>query len=339
MRTGLAAVGLLGATALLWGWCRVAAAESAADAETLLQLAQADEDAGAFAQALRHDRAAIAAAPGSVWAERAADRIAWLDGRSEGNFAPLATLEHVRRHPELASDPAAVEALAHDAESFPPGLVRVEARMFVAEAWLGRLHRPADALAQLHAVSDDPEADPLTSRLAEREIVDTLVGDGRLSSACWEATAHASRLDPRFVKQTQALVRRRKLRGVALAELGAFTLLVGIALLRAFRRGALGEARTALRRLAPVAVAFAVYLAAAGGVLASQYESGNASPFVGLALAVLPLLFVARAWGAVGSDRAAARAGRAILCAVSVLAAAFVLLYSVNPAYLEGFGL
>ncbi len=31
-----------------------------------------------------------------------------------------------------------------------------------------------------------------------------------------------------------------------------------------------------------------------------------------------------------------ARAGRALICAVSVLAAAFVLLYAVNPAYLEG---
>ncbi len=44
-------------------------------------------------------------------------------------------------------------------------------------------------------------------------------------------------------------------------------------------------------------------------------------------------------WGAVGSEGAAPRAGRALLCAASVLAAAFLLLDLVNPTYLEGFGL
>jgi hypothetical protein len=343
MRTGLAAVALLGATALLGGACRVAwaAGEAVGDegAEALLQRAETDEDSGDFASALRHDRAAMAADPASVWAQRAAARIAWLRARSEGDFVPLARLEQVRRNPTLAADPGAVDGLAREADAFPPGPVRVEARMFVAEAWLGRMHRPVDALRELRAVSDDPEADPLTSRLAEREIVDALVGEGRLDEASAEATSHTDRLDPRFVKQTRALVRRRTVRRGALAELGAFALLAGVALVRALRRGALGETRAALRTIAPVAVAFLVYLAGVGGVLASQYESGNAAPFVRLALAVLPLLLLARAWGAVGSTRAAARTGRAVLCAVSVLAVAFVLLDAANPSYLEGFGL
>jgi hypothetical protein len=341
MRTGLAAVALLGGTAILWGWCGVALAvpDDTGEAERLYELGRADEDAGAFAQALTHDRASLAAAPGSVWAQRAGARIAWLDAHSEGGFVPLARLEQVRKNPSLASDPGAVDALARDAESFPPGQVRVEARMFVAEAWLGRLRRPADALPLLRAVSDDPRADPPSSRLAEREIVDTLVAEGRLDEATAEATSHASQLDPRFVKQTRALVRRRAVRDAAIAELGGFATLAAIALIRAFRRGALGEARAAIRSLAPVAAAFAVYLAGAGGLLASQYESGRAAPFVHLALAVLPLLLTARAWGSVGSTRWAARAGRAALCAVSVFAAAFVLLDAVNPTYLEGFGL
>ncbi len=186
--------------------------------DALFQLAQADEDAGAFAQALV-PRSGCQDRRGPVGACGPSERptwIAWLDGRSEGNLRlPLATLEHVRRHPELASDPAAVEALAHEAERAPqPGLVRVEARMFVAEAWLGRMHRPADALAQLHAVSDDPEADPLTSRLAEREIVDTLVGEGRALLGL--LGGHRAREPPRPTLREadrQALVRRRKLRG------------------------------------------------------------------------------------------------------------------------------
>jgi hypothetical protein len=341
MRTGLAAVALLGGAALLGGWCGVASAapDDPGEAERLYELGQADEDAGAFVQALAHDRASLAAAPGSVWAERAAARIAWLDAHSEGGFAPLARLEHVRKNPSLASDPDAVDALAHEAESFPPGQVRVEARMFVAEAWLGRLRRPADALPVLRAVSADPEADPSSSRLAEREIVDTLVSQGRLDEASAEATSHANRLDPLFVKQTRALLRRRALRAAAILELCGFGGLAAIALVRAFRRGALGEVRTAIRSLAPVAAAFAVYLAAAGGLLASKYESGHAAPFVHLALAVLPLLLLARAWGSVGSSRRAARAARAALCAISVFAAAFVLLDAESPTYLEGFGL
>ena len=341
MRTGLGAVALLGGAALLGGWCGAAAGapDDPSEAERLYELGQADEDALAFAQALAHDRASVAAAPDSAWARRAAARIAWLDARSEGGFVPLARLEQVRKNPSLASDPGAIDALAREAESFPPGQVRVEARMFVAEAWLGRLHRPADALPVLRALSDDPEADPLSSRLAEREIVDTLVTEGRLEEASAEATSHASRLDPRFVQQTRALLRRRAVRVAAIAELGGFVAIAAIALVRAFRRGALGVARTAIRSLGPVAVAFAVYLAGVGGLLASQYESGHAAPFVHLALAVLALLLLARAWGSVGSTRGAARAGRAALCAISVFAAAFVLLDAESPSYLEGFGL
>jgi hypothetical protein len=340
MRRGLAAVALL-VTALVGSPCRraTAAPEGGSEAETLYALGRAEEEAGAFARALAYDRASVAAAPGSVWAQRASARVAWLEARSEGDFGPLARLERVRRSPSLADDPEAVDALAREVRSFPPGKVRVEAQMFVAEAWLGRLRRPADALPLLRAVSDDPGADPLSSQLAERAIVDTLAGQGRLDEAAAEASSHAGRLDARFVKQARARARRRALRRGAIAELAGFAGLAAIALLRARRRGALGEARAALRGLAPVAVAFAAYVAAAGGLLASRYESGNAAPFVRLALAVLPLLLLARAWGSVGSARSAARIGRAALCAVSVFAAAFVLLDAVNPSYLEGFGL
>ena len=77
---------------------------------------------------------------------RAGDRAEWLRSRSEGDFVPLTRLEKLRRDPAQSSDPAAVDGLAHDADSFPPGMVRVEARMLVSEAWLGRLHRPDDAI-------------------------------------------------------------------------------------------------------------------------------------------------------------------------------------------------
>jgi hypothetical protein len=256
-----------------------------------------------------------------------------------GGQTPQERLDFVRLDPSRASNPDAIQLLAMDLDYFPPGPLQVQGRMFVAEAWRGRLHRPADALPLLRAVREDPEAPAVTARLAAREIVDTLVDEGRLDDATAEADAHADLLDPGFVRQTHKIVSRRTIRVVALAELGGFGGLVALALTRSLRRGALGEAGTAVRRIAPVAAVFAAYLAGLGGLLAARYESGNATPFVALGLLVLPLILLARAWGSVGSPEAVDRAGRAVLCALSVLAAAFLLLDAINSTYLEGFAL
>jgi putative copper export protein len=132
---------------------------------------------------------------------------------------------------------------------------------------------------------------------------------------------------------------RRGVRYGSAATLGAFGLLALIAMVRASRRQALDDAWQALRKVAPVAVVFVAFIALAGGTLASKYESGNATPFYALGLMVLPLVLLARAWGAVGSSSRAARASRALLCGGAIASAAFMLLESLNPAYLEGFGL
>jgi len=88
-----------------------------------------------------------------------------------------------------------------------------------------------------------------------------------------------------------------------------------------------------------VALPFVAFLAIGGGLLASKYESGNASPFVWLGAVVLPLLLLARAWAAVGAQTGRARAARAALCGGAVVAAAFTLLDVLDPQYLTGFGL
>jgi len=317
----------------------VARDDPTAVGEAFFLQGQLDEDEGAFAQALVDDRAAMDAAPNVRWALRAADRIAWLRARSEGEFAPLVRLEKVRREPEASSDPAAIEALARDLESFPPGVVRVEARMLVAEAWYGRMHRPAEAVAELRRVTEDPSADTLTQRLAERELIDALVATGQVDEAATEAHVHTNRLDPRFVKQVGRLILRRTVRWTAFAVLGAFATLAAVGLIGAARRGTLGSAARELRKLGPVAALFVGFVAVAGGVLASRYEAGNAAPFLLLGAGVLPLLLLARAWSAVASQAAAARAARSLLCGATVLAAAFVLLDVYGPQYLSGFGL
>jgi hypothetical protein len=318
-------------------------APAGGDVEAAFRDARVHDDAGDYARALEGYGAVVASAPDSPWAERAADRMAWLRARSEGDFRPLARLEGIRRDPARASDPRAIADLARDAASFPPGTVRTEARMFVIEAWLGRLRGIAGstelALGPLRDVRDDPATDPLTARLAERQLVSALAGEGRIDEASAEASAHVTLLDAAFGAQTRAWLRRRTMRRAAALELGAFGVLAVFALIRAWRRGALGAAGEALRRIFPLAFGFAVYLAAAGGILASAYESGNASPFVLLGGIVLPLVLLARAWGTVGSASAGARAGRALLSALTVLAAAFLVLDRVDPRYLEGFGL
>jgi len=308
-------------------------------AEALYRLGELDEEDGAFDRAVAHDRACAAAAPDSRWAVRANDRMEWLQARSEGGFVPLARLEHVRRDPALADDPTALDTLAREAERFPPGLVRVEARMLVAEAWLGRMGRPRDAMVELRRVADDPRAGPVTAALAERELVGALAAGGAVAEAAAEARSHAGLLDPRFLRDITRLVRRRWIRRGAIAVLLGFAGLAARALEGARRRRALGDIAAALRSLAPVALSFAAFVGLAGGLLASRYESGNAAPFLLLGAGTLPLVFVARAWSAAGSDRPPARVARALFCGATVLATALVLLDAASPDYLEGFGL
>jgi hypothetical protein len=112
-----------------------------------------------------------------------------------------------------------------------------------------------------------------------------------------------------------------------------------VALVQARRRKLLGDAWSAVRSLLPTAALFIGFIAIGGGFLASKYEAGNAQPFVLLGAGVLPLVLLARVWSVVGSQTSAARLGRSLLCGITVMATAFVLLESVNPQYLEGFGL
>jgi hypothetical protein len=307
--------------------------------EAYLLLGQLDEDDGLFAKAIEDDEGAQAAAPNTRWSLRAHDRIEWIRARSEDGLRPLVRLESVRRDPAASSDPAAIDALARDLETFPPGSVRVEARMVVAEAWLGRMHRPDDAIAQLRLVVADPKTDGLTQRLAERELVDALAGEGRLDEAAAEARSHHAMLDARFVRQVLQLVARRSLRHASVGILAVFGLLALVALVRAAARGMLGVAGRALRDLAPVALPFVAFLALAGGLLATKYESGTATPFYLLGAAVFPLVLLARAWSAVGSPSTTARTARSLLCAATVAATAFTVLDQLDPRYLEGFGL
>jgi len=313
--------------------------DPAVAADALYRRAEAEDAAGAYANAIRDYRASVARLPSFRYAPKAMTHAALLDAHSEGDFKPYARLESVRRDPKASDDAASIDALAHDAEAFPPGPTRSEAWMVCADAYLSRLHRRADGEAALRRVTDDPKADALLRRQAASELLDALIGDGDLDGARDASQSMAKLLDAKTAKRVVVAARRRWLHRASISDLVLFALLATFAVARAARRGTFGDVRRALRRGVGFAVGFAVYVAVAGGVLASEYETGNAAPFLIFGVVLVPLVVLARAWGAAGSGAAGARFVRAVVCASVIFAAAFLVLEAVNVQYLEGFRL
>jgi len=314
-----------------------AASSSDADvaANGLYFLGEMDEEAMRFADAVAHYDASMARLPSSRYAQRAAARSSTLKDHAEGGFEPLVRLETVRRDPVKASDPAALLALTEDASHFPPGPVRVEARLLAAEAYRGRVHRPDLQVPLLWLVVRDPRADVIASREAAVEIIDAEVTEGNLDTARAALVELGTKVDAGHAAKVTRLLRRRTANVLAEAVLGAVVVLFGVALAR---RGIAPAIKSAVAVL-PLALLFSVFAGAAGGLLASSYETGNATPFLMIVPATLAVILVGRAWSAVGSERAPARALRAVLCSSSLFAIALLLLEKVTPEYLEGFGL
>jgi hypothetical protein len=134
-------------------------------------------------------------------------------------------------------------------------------------------------------------------------------------------------------------LRRRAAHAGAVGALAATALLAGAAVARAARRGELGAARAAMHASWKTALAFAAFVAAGGAFLASRFESGTGAPFVAMGAALVPMVLVARAWGATGAAGPAARAVRASVSAVAVVAAGFLVLEWIDVRYLASFGL
>ena len=211
--------------------------------DAFLGLARMDRDERAYASALSNYRACVAAAPNTVWAQRATQQIAWLSARAEGDFAPLERFERVKLDPAKMSDPQAIDELAREAEAFPPGLVRVEARRFVAEAWLAAPHRVPDAIQELRKVQVDlPFAELLTDRTVERELVDALLASGDVDGAAREVAAHHEWLEPPVVADVLRLARRLALERAARVEIFLFSAYALVALLWRRRPSALPKA-------------------------------------------------------------------------------------------------
>ena len=234
-------------------------------------------------------------------------------------LSPEPTLERVRQSPELASDPAAIDELVRQADAAPPGPARVESWVVAAEAYANRLGRPADAERLYRKIVASPHADPVIVRKASRDLVDVLLARGDRAGAAEAATG-----DPALEGDVTRAVRLHRAHLASIASLALLALLAGRALV--IDRGK--RAKPALRRIAPLAAAYALYVAAGGGLLAAGYAAGTARPFLLFGAAIFPLLLLARAWGAAGGATRASRAARAVVCAAGALAAAFLVLES-----------
>jgi hypothetical protein len=301
--------------------------------------AEEDERAGAYAKALGEYERAVATSPSAAFVPRAQARARVLREHTEGDFVPFAALQAIRADAAKADDPKALADLAARADGFPPGQVRSEVRLLVAEAYAGRLHRLADALPLLDEVAGDASADPLTARLSLDMLVAAELELGRLDDASAAIARHAGIAEPSLVQRVRTLVRRRAIHRAATFALVALLALVVSALGRAAARKELGAATAAIRASYKLIAGFLGYLTIAGAALAVGYEPGTGAPFLVFGAVALPLALAARAWGAIGSARPAPRAARALVCSASVVAAAFLVLEWINTEYLKGFGL
>ena len=306
-----------------------------ARAAELHATAEAADAALELATALSRYEAAAALDPSSPRAPRALARADELRRHAEGGFAPYAMLERVRRDPKQASDPGAIDALVSASLGFPPGLVRIEVWVLAAEAYARRLDRPDDAIRLYRKIMAEPGVDDVTANNAARDLVELHLSRGEIERASEAVKSLGARGDPRLVKKVKRLVRRRSMHFACIGVVGATLLAFGVVLARGDRT----KMMAAVRAIAPLAIGFAAYVGVTGAVLASTFEEGTSKPFLRYALVVVPLVALARAWGAVGAHGAKARALRAAVCASAAMASGFLVLESVDPTYLDGLGL
>jgi hypothetical protein len=278
--------------------------------------------------------------PASARAPKAEARAAVLRAHAEGDFRPFQELEQVRRSPAASADASIIDLLVEHAEKYPPGLTRVEVWVLAAEAYEHRFGRPADAERLYARVVRDERADPVIAKKAARDLVTMQLAKGDLAAAQATVALAGPRADDKLAKDVARIVRRRQVHLGSIVVLAAVALLAGFGIARALRR-ANGRATiaAALSKTTGIAIVYAAYVAISGAVLASSYEAGTSAPFLVLGIVIVPLVLVARAWGAAGTTNAGARAGRAVACAASAMAAAFLVLETINASFLEGMGL
>ncbi|MCL2724974.1 MAG: hypothetical protein FWD69_11115 [Polyangiaceae bacterium] len=307
-----------------------------ASADALYEEAERADAAFDFARALTAYDEVCTRNPSSDRAPLAEARAAVLRDHAEGDFGPFKELERVRRDPKLSQ----LDRLVARAETYPPGLVRVEVWLLAAEAYAQRFDRPDDAMKLDRRILEDPMAPRLATQTAARNLTALLTARGEMSAAVDEARRAGDRADPNLLRDLTRLRRRLLIHRASLATIAAMVVFAIGAIATAARPGR--SIACALGKTTPLILGYAAFVGIAGGLLASRYETsetGNATPFLLFGVALAAVLFVARVWAAAGSPRMPARAARAVVCAGATIGAAFLVLEHVDVTYLEGLGL
>lgn len=292
-----------------------------------------------FRRAVQLYRELLDAYPSFSKAPRARARAEDLEAHAEGDFGPLTRLETVRRDPALASSPEAIASLERDAESFPAGRVRAEARLLCGGAWLGRLGDPPRAIRPLSALLRDETADPLLRRLALGQLVDARRATGDLAAAVDDVNAFPE-LFPALRDTVLREARRVWIRWGAVSLVALVFAVGSFAWLRLARASGLKNAARIVFR--PLALAYAAWLALIGAALARGYDASDPTPFLLLGAGIVVIDAAARAWSAASLRALITRIPpslRAALCIAAVLATAFLALDASDVAYLDSFGL
>jgi hypothetical protein len=289
----------------------------------------------AFADAVTDYTQSIARDPGGRYAARAGARVGYLRAHSEGGFVPLQQLERVRGDSARASDPTAIAELATAANSFPAGPVRSEARLLVSQAYVGRLHRPVDAVPTLRALASDSSATSDMRRIAVEMLAHVREDRGEFSVALRELNElHAP--EP-LLARVRREVRRAWLYRFAWASIAVVLVAGTIAIAQAARRRRMGALVAAWRR--PLPLAHLAMLSLGGALLAHSYEDHDMRPFFGFGAGALVVYFAATAWSLAGSTHVIARIGRAVACALAVLSVSFLAMHRFDVGMLEGINL
>jgi len=302
-------------------------------------LAELDETERNYPSALAHYRDVLAIDPGNWYAVSARARIDAL-AIYDGGYALLARLDAVRKDPQKANDGFAIDALHKEAIQFPAGRVRNEALLFVAEAYVGRLHRPADAVTPALAVAKDEHGDAVHRSAGYELAYSAMHAIGDLDRERRELGSDPQAPDS-VRSRVKRDVRRHSLHATSIAIASTGLALFVWALVRTLRRGRWSIASQTAFDLR--AIGFLAILVFGGYLLGEKWEAGQGAHFLPFGIALVLVHLLVACWrGAYGDESAFRRAIGSLTAAACVLAAAYLVLErgeAKGTPLLQGFGL
>jgi len=286
---------------------------TAAEWVSRAEAAEADVDPEEARDAWQH---VIDVAPTSRLASRARTRIAWIEARSEGDYAPLATLMAFLDRAPAERDAAVIGTFTDQVDAMPAGTVRAEARLAIAGEWM-RLGETERALAAWQAALDDPDLPAGDRDLVHESMARTRMNAGDLQGTLDELDD----ADLGTVSLHHAAERRLRAETwvpIAYGTLAAFVLAVIALVARSGRRA---EALRAMRD-APLRLVVAGLLALGPYAIVRWWGDDSIDAFLAFAPCSFVIVVLSYAAGEATETRAL-RLGVGAFAIVAALASAY----------------